>query len=371
LIIKNGMVFSKNGDFKKTDIKFEDKIQRIGNIGSDDEFFDAEGCYVIPGFVDIHTHGAVGVDACDDSVDFEKWKSFLLSKGVTTFFPSTVTQTKGALLQAVKNLEMADGINLEGPFLSPLKKGAHDETKICAVDLDFLSKIKHKVKITTIAPEMYDNIEKISDVVNMGIKVSLGHTTADYEISKEAFESGATHITHSFNAMPGFLHRDPGVLGAAFENKSVFCEVISDGVHLHPSVVRMIYTSVGADRMILISDSMCATGMEDGKYTLGGLDVFVKDGKATLIDGTIAGSTSTLYDMFKYAVSFGIPLEDAVKMSTLTPSRAVGIDKNVGTIEEGKDADIVILDKKLNIVKVFYKGKLISDKTLYCCFYSK
>lgn len=356
MIIKNGLVCTKKFEFEKTDIQFDYKIQKVGNIETEEQIFDASGCYVIPGFVDIHTHGAVDVDACDENVDFEKWKKFLLSKGVTTFFPSTVTETNDALFRAVKNLENADGINLEGPFLSHAKKGAHDETKICAVDLELLSKINHKVKITTVAPEMYDNMEKISAIVNMGIKVSLGHTTADYKTSKKAFECGATHITHSFNAMPSFLHRDPGLLGAAFENDKVFCEVIADGVHLHPSVVRMIYNCIGADRMILISDSMRATGIEDGTYTLGGLDVIVKDGKATLKDGTIAGSTSTLYDVFKCAVSFGIPLCDAVKMATLTPSRAVEMDNIVGSLDEGKDADILVLDKELNVVKVFYKG---------------
>lgn len=356
MIIKNGLVFTKNSEFENKDIQFNEKIEKIGNIDSSDKIFDAKGCYVIPGFVDIHTHGAVDVDACDETVDFDKWKKFLLSKGVTTFFPSTVTETNDAVLKAVDNLKDADGINLEGPFLSHAKKGAHDEKKICAVDLELLSKIKHKVKITTVAPEMYDNMEKIAEIVKLGIKVSLGHTTADYETSKKAFECGATHITHSFNAMPSFLHRDPGLLGAAFENDDVFCEVIADGVHLHPSVVRMIYNCIGADRMILISDSMRATGMEDGEYTLGGLDVFVKDGKATLKDGTIAGSTSTLYDVFKRAVAFGIPVCDAVKMASLTPSRAVNINNSVGSLEEGKDADILILDKELNIIKVFYKG---------------
>lgn len=356
MIIKNGLLY-RNGDFEKADIKFSEVIENIGEVTDSGDVFDADGCYVIPGLVDIHTHAAVDVDACDETVDLKKWRSFLLSKGVTTFFPSTVTATNEEILRAVENLKEADGINLEGPFLSVGKKGAHDETKICGVDLELLEKIKHKVKITTIAPEMYDNMEKIADVVNMGIKVSIGHTEANYEVSKKAFGCGATHITHSFNAMPSFHHRDPGLLGAAFENKDVFCEVISDGIHLHPSVVRMIYNEVGADRMILISDSMRATGLSDGTYSLGGLDVYVKDGKATLKDGTIAGSTSTLYDVLKCAVSFGIPLEAAVKMATITPCRAVGIETDRGSLDIGKRADVLVLDKDLNIVKVFYKGK--------------
>lgn len=356
MIIKNANIMLENFVLEKTDIKFCDKIEEIGNISEKDNAIDLSGCYVIPGLVDIHTHGAVDVDAMDKNIDFDKWKNFLLSKGVTTFLPSTVTGTKEDLKRVVKNLEESDGINLEGPFLSIEKKGAHETEKICGVDLDFLESVKHKVKITTVAPETYDNLLKIEAITQMGIKVSLGHSTADYEISKKAFRAGATHITHTFNCMPVLHHREPGLLGAAFEDENVFCEVVSDGVHLHPSIVRMIYKTVGADRMILISDAMRATGMEDGEYTLGGIDVIVKDSKATLKDGTIAGSTSTLYDILKCAVSFGIPFEDAVKMATLTPARAIGADGNVGSLKVGKDADITVLDKDLNIVKVYYKG---------------
>ena len=356
MVIKNADVLLGDFKFSKTDIEFGEKIEAIGELDGDGEVLDLNGYYVIPGLCDIHTHGAVDVDAMDEKVDFEKWKNYLLSKGVTTFFPSTVAATDDEILRAVKNLEKSDGINLEGPFLSFAKKGAHDENKICGVSLDLLEKIKHKVKITTVAPEMFDNMDKIRKITELGIKVSIGHTEADYETSKKAFRNGATHITHSFNAMPSFLHRDPGLLGAAFEDENVFCEVISDGVHLHPSVVRMIYSAVGADRMILISDSMRATGLNDGEYTLGGLFVIVKDGKATLKDGTIAGGTSTLYEVLKSAVAFGIPLCDAIKMATITPCRAVGINNEKGSLEVGKDADILVLDKDLNIVKIFYHG---------------
>lgn len=357
MLIKNANVLNEDFIFEKKDISFSDKIEKIGSISSNGEVLNLEGYYVIPGLIDIHTHGAVDVDAMDKNIDFDKWKNFLLSRGITTFFPSTVAATDDEILRTVENLKDSDGINLEGPYLSIKKKGAHVESKICGVDLELLDKIKHKVKITTIAPEMFDNIEKIEDVTKLGIKVSLGHTTADYELSKKAFENGATHITHSFNAMPSFMHRDPGLLGAAFENEKIFCEVISDGIHLHPSVVRMIYKCIGSDRMVLISDSMRATGLEDGEYTLGDLDVIVSDGKATLKDGTIAGSTATLYDCVKRAVSFGIPLCDAIKMATLTPARALEIDDTIGSLKEGKDADIVVLDKELNIISVFLKGK--------------
>ncbi|MBR6647273.1 MAG: N-acetylglucosamine-6-phosphate deacetylase [Clostridia bacterium] len=359
MIIKNANILCDDFNFKKSDIRFSEKIEEIGKIEKEEKTFDFEGCYVIPGLVDIHTHAAVKVDAMDENVDFDKWKSFLLSKGVTTFFPSTVSATPEEIKRAVKNLDKADGINLEGPFLSPAKKGAHLESTLCAVDLSLLSEIKDKVKITTVAPEMFDNMEKIEAITKLGIKVSLGHTTANYETSKKAFSLGATHITHSFNAMPTFLHREPGLLGAAFENENVFCEVISDGIHLHPAVVKMIYQAIGCDRMVMISDSMAATGLDDGKYSLGGLDVIVKDRKATLKDGTIAGSTFTLYDCVKNAVSFGIPLTDVIKMATLTPAKAVSMDDRVGSLSVSKDADIVVLDKDLNVVKVFYKGKEI------------
>ena len=361
-VLKNAKILDSDFHFVDGAVQFQETIEALGSSLSGGNERDLSGCYLIPGLVDIHTHGAVGVDAMDLDLDFEKWKNYLLANGVTTFFPTTVTASFEEIQQALERLKQADGVNMEGPFLSIGKKGAHDASKIREVDLGFMREICDKIAITTVAPEVGGNLQKIHDVTEMGVRVSLGHTSADYALSCEAFHYGATEITHTFNAMNPLHHREPGLIGAAAERDSVFCEVISDGVHLHPSVVRMLYHMLGADRMVLISDSMAATGFVDGIYHLGGLDVIVKNKKAHLEDGTIAGSTNHLMQMVRCAVEFGIPLADAVKMASLTPARAVGISASVGSIETGKSANLVVLDKNLQVKEVYYHGRLLSQR---------
>lgn len=361
MILKNAKILTDNFQFNTLDIRFDETIREIGqNLQSENEpQLNASGMLLIPGLVDIHTHGALGFDAMDENCDFPKWKQYLLANGITTFLPTTVTGTEEEIISALNRLKDSDGINLEGPFLSLEKKGAHAAEKIMEIDLDLLNKIKNQVKITTVAPEVGDNMKKIRAVTEMGIKVSVGHTAADYETAKKAFAEGASHATHMFNAMPPLHHREPGTLGAAMENDSVFCEVIADGFHLHPSVVRLLYRALGADRMVLISDCLSATGVPDGEYKSGGLTVYVRDHQARLQDGTIAGSTSNLMTMLRRAVSFGIPLADAVKTASITPARAVGFDRDRGSITVGKRADLVLLKPDLSIVSVFYQGNRI------------
>lgn len=363
MILKNAKILTDNFQFHTLDIRFQETITEIGeNLNAQNEpQADASGMFLIPGLVDIHTHGALGFDAMDEECDFKRWQHYLLTNGITTFLPTTVTGTEKEIISALKRLEDADGINLEGPFLSLAKKGAHAADKIIEIDLDLLNKIKQQVKITTVAPEVGDNLKKIRAVTEMGIKVSVGHTAADYETAQKAFATGATHATHMFNAMPPLHHREPGTLGAAIENDSVFCEVIADGFHLHPSVVRLLYQALGADRMVLISDCLSATGVPDGEYKSGGLTVYVRDQQARLSDGTIAGSTSHLMTIVRCAVSFGIPLADAVKMASITPARAVGFDHDRGSICVGKRADLVLLKPDLSIASVFYRGKEIKE----------
>lgn len=351
--LKNVKLLNDDFKFINADISFNEKIEKIAPA----DF--SEDLYVIPGLVDIHTHAAIGTDAMDEDIDLASWTSYMHKNGITTFFPSTVTGTPEELRAACERLKCADGVNLEGPFLSKEKKGAHVEEKIIPVDVELVDSLKDKINITTVAPEIEGNMEKIPELVKLGIRVAIGHSAADYETAKKAFSLGATQVTHIYNAMNPYLHRDPGIIGAALENENVFCEAIADGFHLHESVVRNLYKTIGADRMVLISDSMRATGLSDGKYALGGLEVSVCDGKARLIDGTIAGSTSNLFNVMRKAVSFGIPLYDAVKMASLTPARSVGIEKNIGSLTAGKLANIVVLDKSLNIVSVYYHGEKV------------
>ncbi len=354
MIIKSNNILTPDFSFKPDTLAFSDTI---GESGSD-TVLDCEDCYVIPGLVDVHTHGALGFDANDKTADYATWQAFLLSKGVTTFLPTTVTDTHDNLIAAFDRLSGATGINMEGPYLSAEKKGAHDPALICPVDTDFLDTVKDRVKIVTVAPEVAGNSETIQKITELGIRVSIGHSNATYEEAQSAIGAGATQITHIFNCCPPLLHRAPGLIGAAFDSDSVFCEVIGDGLHLHPSIVRMVYRQLGADRMVLISDAIAATGLCDGTYRLGGLEVFVKHREARLADGTIAGSTVTLYDVLCRTVGFGVPLEDAVKMATATPAKALGLS-GVGSLQPGYDADILVLNQDLTIRHVFYKGKQI------------
>lgn len=359
MIIKNAKVLLDDFQFGVKDVRFDSVICEIGDgvSAENEEVVDAQGKMLIPGLIDIHTHGALGFEAIEEDCDFPRWKQYLMERGITTFFPTTVAATSDEVKRAVAHLKDADGMNVEGPFLSYEKKGAHDENKIVEIDLELLEQVKHKVKLTTVAPEMWGNLDKIKAVCDMGIKVSIGHTAADYDTCCRAFEKGATHVTHIFNAMSPLNHREPALIGAAAENDNVFCEVISDGFHLHPSVVRLLYKLLGADRMVLISDAIAPMGVADGEYSSGGLQVFVRDGQARLADGTIAGSTSHLLTMVQKAISFGIPAEDAVKMASLTPARAVGMDNDRGSIAVGKRADLVLVDADFNVCDVFYMGE--------------
>ncbi len=356
MLLKNAKILGSDFTFQNGDLAFSETIQNTDNSG---DVIDCQGAYVVPGLVDVHTHGVLGFEANDKNVDFDIWQDFLLKTGVTTFIPTTVTDTKDNVRYALSKLTKAVGVNMEGPYISVPKRGAHAAEKICEIDLDFLEEVKDRVVMTTIAPEEGDNLSKIAKVCDMGIRVSLGHSTANYETACKGFAAGATQITHIFNGCPPLEHREPGLVGAALDSGGVFCEVISDGIHLHPAMVRILYNLLGTDRMVLISDSISATGLSDGQYSLAGLDVFVKDGQARLADGRLAGSTVTLYQAMCCAVNFGIPLADAVKMASLTPARALGLDGSIGSLELGKDADILVLNEDLSIRHVFYKGKKI------------
>ena len=200
-----------------------------------------------------------------------------------------------------------------------------------------------------------DFIREVKDEVS----VSLAHTTANYDTAMAAFEAGANHVTHLYNAMPPFAHRDPGVIGAAADSKDAYVEIICDGVHVHPAVIRATFRMMGRDRMVLVSDTMRAAGMPDGEYTLGGQAVFVKGNRAELADGTLAGSVTDLMRCMKTAVSFGIPLEDAVMAAAVNSAKSIGIYDRVGSLDVGKDANVVVLDQDLNLKAVLFRGQLV------------
>lgn len=372
MIIKNGMLFNASGEFEKSDIAFVgDKITSIETSLSQEAAFDATDCYVIPGLIDIHIHGAAGSDFCDATKeDLEAISKYLLKQGVTSFLGTTMAFDEPILTniltvaspyfnKTIDGNATLRGVNMEGPFFAKSKKGAQAEEYIVSPNYEMFERLYNlsgkNIKLLDIAPELDGAIEFIKKAKELS-HVSLAHTNADFDTAIEAFENGADHVTHLFNAMPPLNHREPGVIGAA-QDKAKYVEIISDGIHLHPSIVRTVFTLFGEDRVCLISDAMRACGMPNGDYSLGGQRVIMQDGKATLENGTIAGSATNIADCMRKAVSFGIPLEKAVKAATENPARSIGIYDTVGSLTVGKQADIIVLDKNLKLKLVVLAGK--------------
>ena len=383
MIIDHVKVFTEDKKFTDGGIVIKDgTIEQVYTEGNrpqtEDEILDGKGMYAIPGLIDLHFHGCKGDDFCDGSRDaIVRIAEYEASVGVTAIAPATMTLPVEELEQILRvaaeykkgphSKKEADfvGINMEGPFISPAKKGAQDERNIIPCDVKvcerFLKASEGLVKFVGIAPEESENavafIEEVKDKVN----VSLAHTNADYDTAMAAFNAGADHAVHLYNAMPAFTHRAPGVIGAVYDSKHVMAEIICDGVHIHPAAVRATFEMMGEDRMILISDSMRAAGMPDGSYTLGGLDVNVVGNRATLAsDGAIAGSVTNLMDCMKTAVkTMNIPLETAVACATINPAKSLGIDAEYGSIRAGKKAHIVLMDQELNVQQVIKDGELL------------
>ncbi len=321
---------------------------------------------MIPGLVDVHIHGARGHDFSDgNSKGLAEIAQYLHSCGVTSFCPTSMTLPEEQLTAAFATInDVPDaagyahiaGIHMELANTSPRKRKGRRKQAICTRRMPPCSDGSsaasgNKIRIITIAPELPGSdafIREFKDTV----AISLGHSTASYEIAENAFAAGANHVTHLFNAMPPLHHRDPGIIGAAADCPHAMAEIICDGIHIHPSVIRNAFRMFGNDRMILISDAMRATGMEDGEYELGGQPVIKKGRLATLKDGTIAGSATNLFDCMKNAVQFGIPLGVAVKAATCNPAKSIECSQEIGTLAVGARADILLLDQDLNIVKI-------------------
>ncbi len=392
MVIKGGKIFTEDGVFADGTVVVQDgKIQeidfRVDAGGHNDlkseknkdeveilenDNIDTKGMYVIPGLVDIHFHGCVGVDFCDGTKEaFDAITKYEMEHGITSIVPATMTLSREELARIFKaagdytqsNGSTLCGINMEGPFVSMAKKGAQNGDYIHKPDIDFYRQMQElsgrMIKQVAVAPEEDEDYVFVREVSKETV-VSVAHTTANYDTAKKAFENGANHVTHLFNAMPGFLHRDPGVVGAAFDSPDTYVEMICDGVHIHSAMVRAMFALFGSKRICMISDSMMATGLEDGDYSLGGQPVKVVGKLATLADGTIAGSASNLMDCLRVAVQdMGIPLEDAIRSCTITPAKSLGIDGDCGSISVGKRADFVVLDEALNICMVIKDGKIV------------
>ncbi len=331
---------------------------------------DVSGGYVIPGLVDLHLHGCMGSDCCDGTANaFQAMAEYELRCGVAAIAPATMTLPERALLRICRAargftpVNGADflGLYLEGPFISPAKKGAQNETFIRLPDTGLLDRLQEAcggiIRIAAVAPESEGAIPFIREN-SKRLRISLGHTAADYDTAKKALENGASQLTHLFNAMPPLSHRAPGPIGAAAEDASCMAELICDGAHIHPSAVRAAFALFGSRRIILISDSMRATGLGDGVYDLGGQNVAVSGGVASLKDGTLAGSVTSLMGCLRTAVStMGVPLADAVRCASSNPARALGVFGEYGTLAPGAYASIAILGNDLGLKAAFHRGE--------------
>ena len=367
--LQNARVFQPDGSFAVRDLCFEgDRLTET----ADGEVLDCTGLTAIPGLVDLHFHGCVGYDFCDGTQEaISAIAAYEASVGVAAICPATMTYPEDKLntiadAAAAYRTEPRGaalvGINMEGPYISPGKIGAQNPLYLHAPDAAMFRRLQARAgglfKLVDLAPEVDGALGCISELADE-VRVSLAHTAADYDTACAAFAAGARHVTHLYNAMPPLSHRAPGVIGAAFDHADTV-ELIADGVHIHPSVVRATFRLFGAERVCLISDSMMATGLDDGEYSLGGQAVTVRGNRATLHDGTIAGSATCLLDCVRTAVcEMDIPLGDAVRAASSNPARAIGVDRDYGDLQPGKLANIILLDDALTVRRIILRGQTL------------
>ena len=372
MLFGNARIFAGGRRFIRGGFRVENgRFLSVGTEeGESPEARDLQGMTVIPGLVDIHTHGNSGEDFSECSEEgLRKMAAFLLRRGITSFMPASMTLPEEVLTKAYRTAKIVHdapqegearlvGINMEGPFFSEKKKGAQNAAYLKKPDIDLFLRLDEVsgglIRIADLAPELPGAAEYTA-AVSKYCTVSAAHTDADYEQAKAVFEAGATHLTHLFNAMPPLLHRAPGVIGAAAERESVFAELICDGMHVHPSAVRAAFR-LFPGRICLISDALRCTGMPDGKYMFGGQEIFLKDRIARLADGTIAGSAADLFQCLRNAVSFEIPEEEAVRAATVNPAGQAGC-VDIGRIAAGQRADFLICGPEWELLEVWKDGK--------------
>ena len=380
--IVNGKVFL-DGSFQEKTIGVEGGCIRIlpkdGALEEGAKVYDAEGKKVVPGFLDIHTHGAVGVDVnAATAEELGKIGHFMATQGTTSWLCSVLTDTKEQTLWCIdefkkhKKLENdgADllGIHLEGPFLAKEFKGAMPEHLLRDADVELLKEYQEaaegNIRYLTVSPEIEGIVDAIPAVRDLGIVVAIGHSGADYDTSMKAIENGAASCTHIFNAMKLLHQHFPAIMGAAMES-DIYCEAICDGRHLHPGVVRLLIKTKGLDRVVAITDSIMAAGLPDGNYKLGVKDVVVVDGDAKLAsNGVRAGSTLTTGQALKNIMKFtGRPIEEVLQLLTVNPAKLIGVFDKKGSIADGKDADLVILDEENNVKDTFVRGKQVNKES--------
>ncbi|MGI6238678.1 MAG: N-acetylglucosamine-6-phosphate deacetylase [Christensenellales bacterium] len=374
--IVNGKIVLGDEIIEGKALLFDDKIAGISPDAGDCERIDARGGYVAPGLIDIHIHGYCGTDVCDNDIGaLRRMARGLAQGGITAFLPTTMTETydllervfddvRAMMASPAREEARALGVNAEGPYLTDEKRGAHDRRFLRLPDAEFLIKHSDLIRLTTIAPELENAFDCIRAVKEHGIRIAIGHTTADFALTQHAVDAGATQATHIFNAMPTLGHRAPGAAGELIWDDRVYCELICDGYHVHPAWYSML-KKIKDDKLVLITDCTRAGGMGDGEYDYGGRIMRVKDGKCTLPDGTIAGSVLQLNQAVANMMEKGgATVCEAVRMAAESPARAIGVFDRKGSLEVGKDADIAIFDSDFAAMHTIIGGETAFERRL-------
>lgn len=370
--IINGKILLRNEILEGKNIIFDDKIINITDeIPKDCEIIDANNNFVSPGLIDIHIHGNMGKDTMegtDEAID--TISKSIARHGVTSYLPTTMTMDEESIIKALESIKRGMnrnikgakviGAHLEGPFINKIYKGAQNGSYIVNPSYELVKKYEDVIKVITYAPEEDKNLEFTKDIKrNTNIVLSIGHSAATFIEARDAIRLGASNITHTFNGMTGLNHRDPGVVGAALTTDT-YCEFICDTIHITKDLFQFILDSKTKDKVVLITDSMEAGGLEDGTYSLGGQAVIVKDGAARLESGSLAGSVSSLNSMVRnFYKNTNLKLNEAVHLASLNPARSIGIDEYKGSLDIGKDADIAIFDENLNCKMTISNGEII------------
>ncbi|WP_346726706.1 N-acetylglucosamine-6-phosphate deacetylase [Bacillus suaedaesalsae] len=388
VILRNVYIYAEDRDFEDGYIILNNGIiQEIGEMVSlkEEDILDFEDilvppkCKLLPGMIDIHIHGVAGADTMDASFEaIHTMATSLPKEGTTSFLTTTITQSPAAIENALKNIssyiENQDdrkaevlGVHLEGPFISAKRAGAQPIEYIQNPNLHTFQNWQrlsnNNIKLVTLAPEINGAIEFTQYLVNHGVIVSLGHSDANYEEVNKAIQAGASHVTHLFNAMSGIHHREPGLTGSALLQDALFIEIIADGKHVHPEMIRLAYMNKTKDKIILITDSIRAKGLKPGLFDLGGQTVAVDETKATLQDGTLAGS---ILSMEKAVQNFqkytDCSIRDIIQMTSTNPAKQLNIYNRKGSIAKGKDADVIVMNQNLEVLMTFCRGHLAYAK---------
>lgn len=366
-IIPNGFVLVEGGK-----IKAAGPMNELPSVEKETHIVDLQGKHtVVPGFIDIHIHGAAGADTMDATPQaLQTMATALPREGTTSFLATTITQEAASIERALQNAATFGskpgqaellGVHLEGPFINTVRAGAQPKDSILQPDIELFKKwqaaANDQIKLVTMAPELENGLEFVRYLASTGVIASVGHSDALFTDVEAAVEAGANHVTHLFNGMRGMHHREPGVAGSALLFEKIMLEMIADGIHIHPEMVKLVMKAKGVDGVILITDSMRAKGLQDGTYELGGQEVTVADGKAVLADGTLAGSILKMDDAVKNIIGFAsVTLEQACKMASTNPAKQLKVFDRKGSIAPGKDADLVVLDENLNVKQTYCRG---------------